>query len=120
MFIRQFMINSPVCRILHGEHPPEVIKQLIDNIGDIVGVLRDGDVQCSAIFRVELIEQEQGVVGYTAVDNVFIVIAGIIPSSGAGDDRSRRSASWTQLMRGRERQYQDGLPGVPILSQIQG
>ena len=84
----QFMIHTSV-RILHGEHPSEVIHSFREHIREI-GDGRFGYIQTEGveIGFVEFVCHEPDTHRITGIDDVFVIITCIVPTAGGRDDGS--------------------------------
>ena len=75
------MIYTAVARILHGKQPLQLVHHLVKNVRRGVAILRNGDLLFLEERLVELIDREQLSYGESRTDNIFIIVAGIIPSA---------------------------------------
>ncbi len=82
----EFVVYSAVVGVLHGHHPSEVVEEFVDNVGEAVAGLGDVDGGVFGGVGVEACREHEGVGGYGAIDDVFVVVAGVVPSAGHGED----------------------------------
>ena len=74
------MIDTTVVGILHREHPAQVEVELIEDICRMVAALGDVYVETVEIGLVLLVGAEHDSHGKGGVDDVFVEVAGIIPT----------------------------------------
>ena len=83
------MVDSSVGRVLHGQHPFQVIVHLVQQIGRVVSAFRDVHPLTDKIVRKAGINRLHQSDGISGVHNVLVIISGIIPSSRRRNHRSR-------------------------------
>ena len=108
------MIHASV-RILHGEHPSEVIHSFREHIGEI-GDGRFGYIQTEGveIGFVEFVCHEPYSHSEAGVNDILVIIACIVPSSGRRDDGS--CGSFVRSRRGMDEHMVIGMSGRPCIA----
>ena len=88
---RQLMINTTISRVLHGEHPLQIIHQFVQEVGRLVVALRDIHLDGIELRLVHLVGIKHDTNGKCRIHNVLVIVASIIPAPRRGNDRSCRT-----------------------------
>ena len=87
----QLVIDTAVVGILHGNHPFQVIHQLVQEVSRLVTLLRDVHLQGIEVSLVLLVGVEHQSHRVGRVDDILVEVARIVPSVRRRDD----GACWT-------------------------
>ena len=80
---REESLNAAVRRVLHAAHPPQVPQRLVEHVGQGAAALRDAGVEGAGVRREVGGDGEQRVGADPRVDDVLVVVAGVVPAAGA-------------------------------------
>ena len=101
------MIHAAVIRVLHRQHPFQVVHDFVEIVGDVVARLGNVERHVVVVCLVDDIVLKHEAACEAGVDDVFVVVARVIPSSGRCDDRPGRA-----LGRRCRRVYDDFVVGM--------
>ena len=76
----QLVIYSAVVGVLHREHPLHVVHQFVEQVGRLVIALGDIRVQGIVVIAVLLVRKQHHGHGIGRVDDIFVIVAGIVPA----------------------------------------
>ena len=87
----QFVIHTPIVRILHGEQPLQIEHHLIQEVGCLVATFGDVCLQFIEIVALLFISSKHQSNTEGRVDHILVVVTCIIPTVGRTDDSASRT-----------------------------